>query len=151
MIKIVPKKKVANEVLSYICAIVYIFIIIALFISLSLRNSRFLAAGVVSEVLMISFLVIVNFSFSWYRSAELKKGDKFLVYDIENIIGVLGKTRTRYEIKKVNSYKLKKNKLILYGDITVYEPLSKGAKCKKVIINDTTEESINYILSYFKI
>lgn len=151
MIKLVPSKKVAPFFIPYICAGVYIAVVVLVVTGIiNLVTGDTLTALILLgiSILTIALLVFVNFAFSWYKSAELCVYNNLLVYNITNIIGVLGKDITKYQIKSISSYKKKGKDLIVYGDIRVFEPMCKGKSVDKVIIYDINEDVVDMVNKY---
>ena len=91
-------------------------------------------------VVFAVYYIIFNFGFSWFKSAEILKRGTYIEYRVQDVVSVLGRDITTYKIKKIDSIKYTKNDIIIEGDITVQEPMSKVKNISKVRILDYTEE-----------
>jgi len=130
-IKLLPSKKPSPKWVPYAAAVGYVLVLV--FAVMAWCFSLYL--------LIISFAVIlalcfVSRLFSWYTEAELRKTNSFLVYEVTNVIGVLGRDKTRYDIHSVDRVEKRGNRLFVWGDITCHEPMSKARKIKRVVIDD---------------
>lgn len=135
--KITPKKKVIPAFMGYV-TVVFILTLLALFIiSIVEKNAIVIALPM---LVFAIYYVIFNFGFSWFKSAELLDKSTYIEYRVQDVVSVLGKDITTYKIKKIDSIKYAKNDIIIKGDITVQEPMSKVRSISKVKIMDYTEE-----------
>lgn len=151
MVKLVPSKKTAPKAIPYICALLYILVVVLCIFSIYYiysKNNTFIVclAGLVFDFLC---LFIISRSFSWYKSAELKKTNDFVVYNVENIIGLLGRNITKYHIIRLDDMHKSGRNLIIRGYIDVFEPMQKASHTKKLVINDITDEGITLIEEFF--
>lgn len=135
--KITPKKKVIPAFIGYISAIFIITLLVCFIISIVQRNVLIIGLPL---VVFAVYYIIFNFGFSWFKSAEILKRGTYIEYRVQDVVSVLGKDITSYKIKKIDSIKYTKNDIIIEGDITVQEPMSKVKSVSKVRILDYTEE-----------
>lgn len=135
--KIIPKKKVIPAFIGYISAIFIITLLVCFIISIVQRNILIIGLPL---VVFAVYYIIFNFGFSWFKSAEILKRGTYIEYRVQDVVSVLGKDITSYRIKKIDSIKYTKNDIIIEGDITVQEPMSKVKNISKVKILDYTEE-----------
>lgn len=135
--KIVPKKKVIPIFIGYISSVFIIALLVCFVFSIVKRNVFIIALPV---AVFAVYYIIFNFGFSWFKSAELLQRNNYIEYKVQDIVSVLGKDITSYKIKKIDSIKYTKNDIIVKGDITVQEPMSKVKNISKVKILDYTEE-----------
>ena len=135
--KITPKKKVIPAFIGYVSAIFIIALLICFIISIAQRNV--LVIGLPLVVFAV-YYIIFNFGFSWFKSAEVLKRNTYIEYKVQDVVSVMGRDITSYKIKKIDSIKYTKNDIIIKGDITVQEPMSKVKNISKVKILDYTEE-----------
>lgn len=135
--KITPKKKVIPTFIGYISAIFIIALLVCFVFSVIERNVLIIALPV---AVFAVYYVIFNFGFSWFKSAEVNKKSDYIEYRVQDVVSVLGRDITTYRIKKIDSMKFTKNDIIITGDITVREPMSKVRGIHKVKIMDYTEE-----------
>lgn len=143
---ITPKKRVAPAFVPWFCASMYVAIAASVIVSILMKNPIVLLVGAG----LGAILFIISRSFSWYKSAELRKTNKFLVYEVENILSMLGHTKTKYEIHSCTDVKLRGSTAIVFGNIREFEPLSKGRDISRVVINDANDEIKDYIMGYFQ-
>lgn len=135
--KIIPKKKVIPAFIGYVSAIFIIALLVCFVISIAQRNVLIIG---LSLVIFAVYYIIFNFGFSWFKSAEILKRGTYIEYRVQDVVSVLGRDITTYKIKKIDSIKYTKNDIIIEGDITVQEPMSKVKNISKVRILDYTEE-----------
>lgn len=135
--KIVPKKKVVPAFIGYISAIFVIALIFCFVASIIQRNVLIIGLPL---IVFAIYYIIFNFGFSWFKSAEILKRDKYIEYRLKDVVSVMGRDITSYRIKKIDSIRYTKNDIIITGDITVREPMSKVKNISKVRILDYTEE-----------
>lgn len=135
--KITPKKKVIPAFIGYVSAIFIIALLICFIISIAQRNVLIIGLPL---VVFAVYYVIFNFGFSWFKSAEVLKRNTYIEYRVQDVVSVIGRDITSYKIKKIDSIKYTKNDIIIKGDITVQEPMSKVKNISKVKILDYTEE-----------
>lgn len=135
--KITPKKKVIPAFIGYISAIFIITLLVCFIISIVQRNVLIIGLPL---VVFAVYYIVFNFGFSWFKSAEILKRGTYIEYRVQDVVSVLGKDITSYKIKKIDSIKYTKNDIIIEGDITVQEPMSKVKNIFKVRILDYTEE-----------
>lgn len=135
--KITPKKKVIPAFIGYVSAIFIIALLICFVISIAQRNVLIIGLPL---VVFAVYYIIFNFGFSWFKSAEILKRNEYIEYKVQDVISVMGRDITSYKIKKIDSIKYTKNDIIITGDITVQEPMSKVKNISKVRILDYTEE-----------
>lgn len=135
--KITPKKKVISAFIGYVSAIFIIALLICFVISIAQRNVLIIGLPLVAFTV---YYIIFNFGFSWFKSAEILKRNEYIEYKVQDVISVMGRDITSYRIKKIDSIKYTKNDIIIKGDITVQEPMSKVKNISKVRILDYTEE-----------
>lgn len=135
--KIIPKKKVIPAFIGYVSAIFVIMLLVCFIISIVQRNVLIIGLPL---VVFAVYYIIFNFGFSWFKSAELLKRGTYIEYRVQDVVSVLGRDITTYKIKKIDSIKYTKNDIIIEGDITVQEPMSKVKNISKVRILDYTEE-----------
>lgn len=135
--KIIPKKKVIPAFIGYVSAIFIIMLLVCFIISIVQRNVLIIGLPL---VVFAVYYIIFNFGFSWFKSAEILKRGTYIEYRVQDVVSVLGRDITTYKIKKIDSIKYTKNDIIIEGDITVQEPMSKVKNISKVRILDYTEE-----------
>lgn len=135
--KIIPKKKVVPTFIGYVSAIFIIALLVCFVISIAQRNVLIIGLPL---VIFAVYYIIFNFGFSWFKSAEILKRGTYIEYRVQDVVSVLGRDITTYKIKKIDSIKYTKNDIIIEGDITVQEPMSKVKNISKVRILDYTEE-----------
>ena len=135
--KITPKKKVIPAFVGYVSAIFIIALLVCFIISIVQRNVLIIGLPL---VVFAVYYIVFNFSFSWFKSAEVLKRNEYIEYKVQDVVSVLGRDITTYRIKKINSIRFTKNDIIIEGDITVQEPMSKVKSVSKVRILDYTEE-----------
>lgn len=135
--KITPKKKVIPAFIGYISAIFIIALLICFIISIAQRNVLIIGLPL---IVFAVYYIIFNFGFSWFKSAEILKRNTYIEYRVQDVVSVMGKDITSYKIKKIDFIKYTKNDIIIKGDITVQEPMSKVKNISKVKILDYTEE-----------
>lgn len=135
--KITPKKKVIPAFIGYVSAIFIIALLICFIISIAQRNVLIIGLPL---VVFAVYYIIFNFGFSWFKSAEILKRKTYIEYRVQDVVSVMGRDITSYKIKKIDSIKYTKNDIIIKGDITVQEPMSKVKNISKVKILDYTEE-----------
>lgn len=135
--KITPKKKVIPTFIGYVSAIFIIALLICFVISIAQRNVLIIGLPL---VVFTVYYIIFNFGFSWFKSAEILKRNTYIEYRVQDVVSVMGRDITSYKIKKIDSIKYTKNDIIIKGDITVQEPMSKVKNISKVRILDYTEE-----------
>lgn len=135
--KITPKKKVIPAFIGYISAIFIIALLICFIISIAQRNVLIIGLPL---IVFAVYYIIFNFGFSWFKSAEVLKRNTYIEYRVQDVVSVMGRDITSYKIKKIDSIKYTKNDIIIKGDITVQEPMSKVKNISKVKILDYTEE-----------
>lgn len=135
--KIIPKKKVIPTFIGYVSAIFIIALLVCFVISIAQRNVLIIGLPL---VVFAVYYIIFNFGFSWFKSAEILKRNTYIEYRVQDVVSVMGRDITSYKIKKIDSIKYTKNDIIIKGDITVQEPMSKVKNISKVRILDYTEE-----------
>lgn len=135
--KIIPKKKVIPTFIGYVSAIFIITLLVCFIISIVQKNVLIIGLPL---VVFAVYYIVFNFGFSWFKSAEILKRGTYIEYRVQDVVSVLGKDITSYKIKKIDSIKYTKNDIIIEGDITVQEPMSKVKNISKVRILDYTEE-----------
>lgn len=135
--KIIPKKKVIPTFIGYVSAIFIIALLVCFVISIAQRNVLIIGLPL---IVFVVYYIIFNFGFSWFKSAEILKRNEYIEYRVQDVVSVMGRDITSYKIKKIDSIKYTKNDIIIKGDITVQEPMSKVKNISKVRILDYTEE-----------
>lgn len=135
--KITPKKKVIPAFMGYVTVVFILTLLVLFVISIVEKNAIVVALPM---LVFAIYYVIFNFGFSWFKSAELLDKSTYIEYRVQDVVSVLGKDITIYKIKKIDSIKYAKNDIIIKGDITVQEPMSKVRSISKVKIMDYTEE-----------
>lgn len=135
--KITPKKKVIPAFIGYVSAIFIITLLVCFIISIVQKNVLIIGLPL---VVFAVYYIVFNFGFSWFKSAEILKRGTYIEYRVQDVVSVLGKDITSYKIKKIDSIRYTKNDIIIEGDITVQEPMSKVKNVSKVRILDYTEE-----------
>lgn len=135
--KITPKKKVIPAFIGYVSAIFIIALLICFIVSIVQRNVLIIGLPL---VVFAVYYIIFNFGFSWFKSAEILKRNTYIEYKVQDVVSVMGRDITSYKIKKIDSIKYTKNDIIITGNITVQEPMSKVKNISKVRILDYTEE-----------
>lgn len=135
--KIVPKKKVVPAFIGYISAIFIIALVFCFVASIIQRNVLIIGLPL---IVFVIYYIIFNFGFSWFKSAEILKRNNYIEYKLKDVVSVMGRDITSYRIKKIDSIRYTKNDMIITGDITVQEPMSKVKNISKVRILDYTEE-----------
>ena len=153
MIKLTPSKKEAPKFIAFVCAFLYVVIAgFCIFGVIKFIDISFVDAWIyfLIAILLFVVLIVINYCFSWYKSAEFGKASgHYLLYRVTSIMDLFGNNITEYHIDRCKSYKWKRNNLIVKGDITVYEPMSDGCYKSKIIIYDATREVEALIKSYF--
>lgn len=135
--KITPRKKVIPAFIGYVSAVFIIALLVCFIFSIVKRNVFIIALPI---AVFAVYYIIFNFGFSWFKSAEVLKRGTYIEYRVQDVVSVLGKDITSYRIKKIDSIKYTKNDIIINGDITVQEPMSKVRGIHKVKIMDYTDE-----------
>lgn len=135
--KITPKKKAIPAFMGYVTVVFILTLLVLFVISIVEKNAIVIALPM---LVFAIYYVIFNFGFSWFKSAELLDKSTYIEYRVQDVVSVLGKDITTYKIKKIDSIKYAKNDIIIKGDITVQEPMSKVRSISKVKIMDYTEE-----------
>lgn len=150
---LVPRKKVVPSFVPYICAVMYIIIVLLAIFGVAniVSNKTITFVCLIVVAVIVLSLIAVNYSFSWYKSAEIHKSNNFVSYDVVNVVSVLGRDITKYHIIRCDKFDWKGKDLIVHGDIEVFEPMSKGKHVKKITINDATTEVEDLLVKYFNI
>ena len=136
------EKKTVSNFMPYLCAFFYVVVAVCIILSLCHPES-ILICSIVGIPISI-FLLVVGIKFSWYICAELKESDKGIIYEITEVLDMMGNQKTRYTIRKVSGVVVKKSKLIITGDITCKEPMCKEKSVKKLVIKDYNEKVLNF-------
>lgn len=144
MLKVVlkPKKKPAPSFVPFIGAVLYIMVVLC--ILLGIFNSVWFFAVAVFIVLL---LICVSRMFSWYMKAEVRQTNEFDVYEITEINDMLGHNKTKYHIYSIRQCVRRGSSIVLYGNMTLYEPLRKGKEVQKCVIKDATDEIFLYFFN----
>lgn len=139
-----PKRKVAPTLLSYIIAFTYIWIIVCII--------DFIISKDIIHLIEIGVIIIVdlicNFAFAWYTYAELYlNNNDTLIYKVHTNVNVMGTNYTEYKVKldEISSFKIKGNKVIVYGKISRKEPKMKPKYDKKMVILDVNDDIKEWI------
>ena len=144
-IKLLPSKRPAPKWIPYVCALGYVAT--AALAVVALKSNYYYA--IPAMILIIVFMAISKM-FSWYVSAEMRKTNKFLVYEVENIIGVLGHNKTRYDIYSISKIQERGTRAFVYGEIVSHEPMSKARNIKRVVVDDVTDEALELLRGYIQ-
>lgn len=141
------KKRPAPRFIPYLCALLYVVIAVCVIACIVTHLLWLLTiAGVV-----ILCLFIISKLFSWYLHAELsKKGGKIL-YEITDIVDMMGSSKTTYHLQEVTSLTKKGTKGYLVGTFSLKEPFKKPTTVKKMIIQDISDEAIIFIKEEFSL
>lgn len=138
------KKPVAPAFLGYLCAGAYAGVVVLLIFSYVLKKPYLIccASGIVAV------LFILSKSLSWYKQATLSKYNKCLLFEVQDIVGVLGRDITKYHIYSVDSIKKHGSYYKLIGNIEMFEPMRKGKTIGSMKIPDLTPEMLEMLESY---
>lgn len=145
-------KRVANQLMAYILAIVYIAIPLVVFFNILLpliKNEKISATslGVCSGVVLLSviYIFICKFCFSWYKIYTIEeRSDKLIVEQI-GIIDVMGNAKDTYTIKSISEIKQRGTSCKIKGDITIKEPTRNVKTIKSMTLENVTDEIINLL------
>lgn len=142
----------ANALLAYIVSFatlgIFILAVVGAITLNAYRNiSIYCFVGV---VLLIAFYIFCNNFFVWVKNGRFKEHRGYLVYEYEGVIDVFGNSTTETTIKSVERIKRKRRNLIVYGDITIKEPLRSKKKIKKCVIYNIDEDSYKYFIDFYK-
>lgn len=143
-LQLVPKKKVAPMFMPYLCAILYIVIALFVVLCFTMKTPLWL----IGVACLVILLVWFSQHFAWYKFAEVRKSNAFIVYETESLVNMLGHTKTRWDIHRIDKIHKKKDLLTVYGDLIVNEPFSKPKSKKKLVIPDVTDEVVDFLSSY---
>lgn len=161
-------KRSANKIIAWLCSICYLVFGIILVVSFMTKTftrlylffhngldiMRLEPSDLVLMLCMIFIVVFLIFSLNFYEWAlnpVLIINKDMLTFKTDDVIAALGRSTTVNKIIRVDSYKEKKNSIIIYGDMTVQEPLKKPSKRNSIeIVGLYDEEDKRKVLSVLK-
>lgn len=142
-----PKKPV-NKVIAWLCSLGYLIVagsgllfamqgsvlrcirmIVNGFDSSYLQTKDIVTFGVL--IVTLAFLLFCLNYFEWFLNPRIEKKDKVLIFSTDDVIAPLDRATTTYRIESIDSYKVKKNSVIIRGRIIVKEPIGKEVEKKK--------------------
>lgn len=154
-----PKKPV-NKFIAWACSFGYfigvVLILLLIFqgsvvrlikcitdkMNFGILNSTDVICFSVLTLVVIFLLFCLNF-FEWFFNPTLTRTDNYLVFKSDDVIAALGRATTTYTIKSIDSYKECKTSIIIKGNISVKEPLSRGrdtTKCEIPCLYDKDDK-----------
>lgn len=134
-----PKKTVAPVYMPYIVALLYLVTIG------SVIHGFFSKSSFIISIICIVILFVLSKIFSWYQYSTIEQGGTYIEYKVTTLVSIFGKDTATYKIYTVDRYKIKKNSLVIYGDIFYTEPFVAMKKIKKVTIQDYNEDVLKLI------
>lgn len=135
--EIKPRKKVVSAFVGYVTVIFILNLLVLFVVSLERKNVYYILLPMIAFAV---YYIIFSFGFSWYKHAEVTDKGKYISYSVQDVVDVMGKDITEYRIKGVDKLVVKGHDLVVYGNITVKEPMMKVKNVKKCRIFDYTEE-----------
>lgn len=163
--KAVPSdKKLASSGLAYFCTGLYFFVavlvgitiwgIIKTFTGDTLNDGLFIVGlAIVSIIGVVIILRLIDLNHYWFLNEKLQFKDDTLIFTYDEVISVLGHTKIKDRVIHLSSYKVTNKKIILYGEIEHYEPMSKSKIISKVDIPkyfENQEELLKRLDDYIK-
>lgn len=146
VVRLLPSKRIAPSWVAYFCAVAYLYFGVVAVAVLHFKNYALLW----SVPVLVLILLAMNYSLSWYKYAELYPFSDYVVYELENLVGVLGRNRSRYEIKSITKIHRKSSSVTLYGEIYNKEPMQKLKPVKKVVIYDITDVGMEIVMKVMR-
>lgn len=147
-VEITPKKKVASPAFSYSISFLVFLLVISAIVLLVKGMWEFLLIPFCAYLV----LWLISRSFSWFIYQRLSIENKKLVLLVRGTIDTLGGGKTTYKIGKVLSYEiLGKDLSLKVKDSTVQEHPFKAKPCKKVIIHEYNDESLDFIKKFMEV
>lgn len=153
-----PKEPVPRSI-AWICSFCYMLIIGIIFVMLSTEGFFRLGRSIFTlnfsilntldvvllavTIVVIIFLIFCLNHYEWFLNPRLRKKGNSLIFETDDVIAALGKSTTKSTINTVKRYDIKKNSIIVVGEIEVKEPLGKShskSKCEIVGLYDNDDK-----------
>lgn len=147
MIKLTPSKRPAPAFTVILSTLAYIVILGV--VAYSFLSKMYPLLLVIIPIVLI--LLIVDKAFSWYKYAEIDVKNGCVVYDVTDLVDVLGKDVTKNKILKCSSYKRRGSSLKVFGEIEVYEPFKKPKRVSSIVIKDATDDVVDLLSNYVNV
>ena len=131
------KKRIATSFIAYICSFLYFTVALLVIIGAVycvMKRFQVSLACLTGVVIIVVVLRLIDIRYYWFLNEVLRVKNGKLVFTYDQIISSLGRTGVKDEIVKLTSYKVTKNKIILYGEINHSEPLQKPKSKNKLDI-----------------
>lgn len=142
--EIKPRKKVVPAFVGYVTVIFIVALIVLFIVSLVQKNVYYI---LLPMIVFTVYYVVFNFGFSWYKSEKIQDKGKYIEFIVQDVVSILGKDETSYRISGVDKLVVRGHDLIVYGTISVKEPMMKPKDIKKCRIYDYTQEVKNLLES----
>ena len=139
-------KKPAKPIFAYLGAVFYVVMLVCAIIGIKTSNILF---GI-PILVMIIILFTWSRMFDWYLFAKIFEEKNQLIYEVTEIVDVVGHDTTRYEVDKIDKIKQKGKDVTIYGHIHVLEGLRKNKNkyVKSLKIFNCNDEAIALINKY---
>ena len=149
-IEVRPSKKPAPTFIPYFVAVTYIVIIVLVIVGLinmKKMDTVLTCTGIICALGLLDF--IISKVFAWYVVGKLELKNKKLTYTITECIKGIGNGKTVITFKKISNVKKRGKNLIVTGDITSKEQMSKTVELKEYKFIDGNIDSVYSLLKDF--
>lgn len=165
-------KRIVSKIVAWVCSIFYMLVIVVPFVFIFTGGLKRLYFGLkeqhnfsrltnldvgllVSFILMCVFLIFSLNFYEWVLNPVLEVKSNKIIFKSNTVIAALGRATTTYSIKSISNFKVKRSSVIIYGKISVSEPLSKTSEkksCEITRLYDDEDKSkvLTYVEGFMK-
>ena len=150
--KYTPKrqKPLAPACLAWISTLLYVilfgmavliaYVLGSYFLKVSEMRIDLLILAICVSGASLVLLIFFNNAFEWFYNIKMTFTSEYIDYTFDEIISMLGHTGIKDRVTKLTGYKVRKNSIVLFGDIEHHEPIGKPELRHKLVIEKSFED-----------
>lgn len=137
-----PKHRV-NKAIAWLCSFGYLVEVVLCIYMLLIGSYSRLVSGILDldifsslkfndvvlfsvAIIIILFLVFCLNFFEWILNPVFEVKNNTLIFKSDTVIAAMGRATTTYTIHKIDRYKKNKNSILIWGSVSIKEPLGKS-------------------------
>lgn len=143
----------ANAVLAYVVSFTTLVILVLGIVGVAFfKRARDISIySFVVALLLIGFCIFCNYFFVWAVNGRLEVCKGYLVYKYEEVVSTFGNSTVEVKIKSVDRVKRKRKNFVVYGDLSVKQPLRKEKGVKKYVLANMDDDAYIFFSNFYNI
>ena len=146
-VEVKPHKKPAPVVVPYLVALSYVVLFVVMIIGVcNMTNTDMVKSCIAIEIGIGGIDIVISQCFAWHMGYSMESEGSYINVVMPDIVKDMGKSETKIKIKDITGFKEKGRDLIVFGDITVRQYMSKPKNLRKYRFPDANVDEVKNLL-----